>query len=280
MTDDPKGIGQIAEAAAAIIPAKEIYKDALQPGVKKVGQAVETVAGTINVALAPLRAMVWGYEKIREYLDAALSERLKYVPPERIVSPNPTVAGPAVEALRFAAHEPNLRELYANLIATSMDASRAQSAHPAFVEILKQLTPDEAKIVGLFENTTSFPCVTVRAETPKQKPTNPFDDDGIGFDVMPHFSLLAEKAGCANPALVLAYTDNLCRLNVMSIPEGMWLSDSSKYVEVEAHKDVIECSKYIDETYPEHRPVLHRGMIRVTTFGAMFIRACVLQLER
>jgi len=67
-------------------------------------------------------------------------------PPDQIVVPKPNVAGPALEALRYTWHEETLSDLYANLLAaSSMDKSTADGAHPAFVEIIRQLTPDEAK---------------------------------------------------------------------------------------------------------------------------------------
>lgn len=46
---------------------------------------------------------------IKPRLIDKLAEKLKYVPEERIAPPNPTIAGPAIEALRFAANEPDLR---------------------------------------------------------------------------------------------------------------------------------------------------------------------------
>lgn len=163
MTEENK-IRDAADAVKGVAQAVPIYQDAIQPAAKEVGTALQTVAKTIHIALAPVSALVWGYEQIKDYVTASLIEKLKNVPKERIVSPSPTVAGPTLEALRYAGHEPTLRELYANLLATSMDAGTAQEAHPAFVEIIRQLTPDEARIVRLFlEPRPPFPLITVRA---------------------------------------------------------------------------------------------------------------------
>jgi len=68
-----------------------------------------------------LKALIWGYEQIGEYLEKTLAKKLKNVPLERIVTPSLSIIGPAVESLKFAAHEPSIRELYVNLLATSLD---------------------------------------------------------------------------------------------------------------------------------------------------------------
>lgn len=142
MSDGSK-IREAADAIKGIAEAVPVYQDIVQPAAKEVGTALQTVAKTIHIALAPLSAMVWGYDRIKDYLERALTERLKGIAPENIITPNPAVVGPAVEALRFTAHEPSLRELYANLLATSMDAETAQNSHPAFIEIIRQMTADE-----------------------------------------------------------------------------------------------------------------------------------------
>src|SRR5262245_66529620 len=90
---------------------------------------------TVHRALKPLEHMVWNYEKVMTYLDVELDERLKNTPPDQIITPNPTVAVPAMQALRLTGKEPDLRAMYANLLATSMKKGTAQNAHPAFVQI-------------------------------------------------------------------------------------------------------------------------------------------------
>ena len=62
----------------------------------------------------------------------------------------------------------NLRELYANLLATSIDSITAHEAHPAFVEIIRQLTPDEARIVKYIFERMYLPIITVRVRLPEK----------------------------------------------------------------------------------------------------------------
>jgi hypothetical protein len=50
--------------------------------------------------------------------------------------------------LSYTFEEPSLKDLYLNLLATASDDRRADQAHPAFAEIIKQLTPDETKLLN------------------------------------------------------------------------------------------------------------------------------------
>ena len=134
------------EAVTGLVKAVPIYEDMVQPVAKQLGKSLETVGKAINVALAPVGILVWGYDKCQDFIQTKVADRLKDVPPEDIITPKPNIAGPAIEALRYTGHEESLSDMYANLLASAMDKSTADGAHPAFVEIIKQLTPDEAKI--------------------------------------------------------------------------------------------------------------------------------------
>ncbi|OWF71984.1 hypothetical protein B4903_22605 [Yersinia frederiksenii] len=149
MSEENK-IRDAADAVAGIVKAVPVYQDVLQPAAQEVGTALQTVAKTIHIVLAPVSAMVWGYDKIKDFVSTKVAEKLKDVPPENLISPKANVAGPALEALRYIGHDESLSNLYANLLASSMNKDTANSTHPSFVDIIKQLTSDEAKLFKLF----------------------------------------------------------------------------------------------------------------------------------
>lgn len=261
-------IRDTAEAVKGIVEAVPIYQDALQPAAKELGVALQTIAKSIHLVLAPVSALVWGYERIRDYVIASLAERFQNIPKERLITPSPTVAGPVLEALRYAGHEPTLRELYANLLATSMDVNTAREAHPAFVDIIRQLTPDEARLVGLFALRRPFPIITVRALRK--------EDEG-GVDILRHFSLLGEEAACTHPELIPGYLDNLCRLGLAEIPAHTIYTAPGVYEPLENHFKVSEAVSEIQKE--DMKPEIKREALFVTTLGRQFIDACVLQRD-
>ena len=70
------------------------------------------------------------------------------VPDENLVTPPASVAVPALQGLSYTFEEPTFKEMYLNLLATASDDRRAEHAHPAFAEIIKQLAPSEAKLLN------------------------------------------------------------------------------------------------------------------------------------
>lgn len=257
-------IKDTAEAVKAIVEAVPIYKDLVQPTAKEIGTAT---ARTVRAALMPLKAVVWSFEQVGEWISDAVSKRLKDVPKERIVTPPLTVAGPAAEALRFAAGEPDLREMYANLLAKAMDSETAMTAHPAFVEILRQLTPDEAKLLQvLMEPGKLLPMVSVSRQ---------FEGPGGsgGVTVLRHVSMLGLEAGCANPRLTTQYIENLCRLGICEIPPLMGYTDKNIYKELESRPEIQNMKATIEAQ--GHKAIIHHEMLQLTDFGRLFCSTCV-----
>lgn len=56
----------------------------------------------------------------------------------------PYVAIPAIQQISYSYDSDELRDMYANLLANFMDKERSDLVHPSFVEVIKQLNPDEA----------------------------------------------------------------------------------------------------------------------------------------
>ena len=254
------------EAVTGLVKAVPVYEDLLQPVAKQLGKSLETVGKAINVALLPVTGLVWGYENIQVFLATKLADRLKDVPPEDIITPKPNVAGPAIEALRFTGHEESLSDMYANLLAAAMDKNTADGAHPAFVEIIKQLTPDEAKLISYFMKPLPFPLVSIRAEH--------VDFEKGGHDIAVNISLLGSKANLELPHLVPTYLDNLCRLGLTDIPNDYAYIDKSLYTELEESAEV-KLRQKPELLKPDYKFKVHQKAVKVTNLGVQFGSICV-----
>ena len=255
------------DAVTGLVKAVPVYEDLLQPVAKQLGKSLETVGKAINVALFPVSSLVWGYENIQVFLSTKLADRLKDVPPEDIITPKPNVAGPAMDALRYTGHEDTLSDMYANLLASAMDRSTAKGAHPAFVEIIKQLTPDEAKILSLFISKSSYPVINLM--------TRRIDGKG-GSEFLVHYCHLGKMCGLDDENLIPAYLDNFCRLGLMAISPGVYLTADGVYDALENDPVILQGMKVIERD-PARKPGIDRLAIRATEMGRQFINACVKQ---
>jgi hypothetical protein len=268
MSDESKA-RDVVDAVTGLAKAVPVYQDVFQPGAQEFGKALQTMARTVHVALAPVSALVWGYDQIKDFVSTKVAERLKNVPSENIVTPKPNVAGPALESLRYTGHEEVLSDLYANLIAASMDKTTAHGAHPSFVEIIKQLTPDEAKLVSLFLCDMPFPLITVRRE---YKPG--IKDKRGGVDVLVNFSKFGITAGCEFENLMPVYIDNLCRLGLAEVPTFFEYFAPSVYDELENDIAIQAVKAYIERDEEWHAKIVRRGLF-VTQLGKQFASVCV-----
>jgi hypothetical protein len=111
-----------------------------------------------------------------------------------------------MDALQYCGMEASVRELFANLLASSMDARKSKSVHPSFVEILRQLAPAEARIISFLAANRMFPAISLYVVTPDGnkypvlryathlKPTL-FSDDAIDWkDVAAYVDFTTEYA--------------------------------------------------------------------------------------
>lgn len=139
------------------------------------GTAALTLSKAINNVLLPLAAVNFAFDKARKYFSEKFPEDMSAsaskIPPESLIAPKASIAGPVLQCLTFAHDEPDLKSMYLGLLASSMDARVAGDVHPAFVEIIKQLDSREAKYLEnllAFAGTT-YPIVEIRCVTAGQQ---------------------------------------------------------------------------------------------------------------
>jgi len=266
---DENNIEGTINAATGLLKEVPIYQDALQPAAKELGIALLTVAKTVNVALAPISTLVWGYDKIKEFAAKRLAQKLQEVPKEKIVTPDATIAGPALEALKYTGHKEELAEMYATLLATAMNIDTQSSAHPSFVEIIKQLSPDEAKLIAYMnKHRQSPPMVNIRAAV---------GINAVGYYVLMHYTHVVGDAGCEQPGRQASYWVNLQRLGLVELKEDYILSPQADGVDLyekifndayirSLEKEIVAVGRVMD---------IRKGAITMTPFGFQFCDACI-----
>lgn len=258
---DSSNIKDTAEAVKGIVEAVPVYQDVVQPSAKEVGSVL---GRTVHMALAPLRTLVWGFEKIEEHCLSSVTDKLKDIPPEKIITPKPHIAIPTIEALRYTGDEPLLRGMFTKLLATSMVSDSAQDAHPAFVETIKNMVPDEARLVSLFNERSNFALIDISKQKKGSK--------GASI-VFTNVSVLGEEASCEYPFQSPAYIDNICRLGLANILSETVLVEEKLYEKIENSPYVLEVKRRIKEMGLNTH--IRRKSLFVTAFGRQFCKACL-----
>lgn len=252
---------------------KPLYQDAIGPGAVEVGKSLATIGKTVNVLLAPLRAMVWGSEALEAWLNTRVAEKLAARKAVEIKSPDPRVAVPALSHVRLCEEEPALQDMFASLLAASMDASSASRVHPSYVEVLRQCSTLDAQVLLLFCKRKHHPAI-------KPLIVNNSDPNVVRFPAPPGWRIdpgqffafpdLLKLAGEAIPASI----DNLSRLGVLAVREGVVHVFDAEYIEVRNAETVREAVAVLRNQlagHPDGKLVTLECAISLTSFGFGFV---------
>ena len=84
------------------------------------GKALEVVRA-VNYVLAPLEERLWKYEQATKFIRSKVTRKLEKAPHDQINrKPKASVVVPALEAVALTEGDPDLEELFANLVASAM----------------------------------------------------------------------------------------------------------------------------------------------------------------
>ena len=222
-------VSETINAVTGLVKSVPVYSDTLQPAAKEFGKSLELVAKTVNTALTTLKLFIWSFDKLQSFIDNKVSEKLQNTSEEDIQTPKSNIAVPVMQSLMYSGDEPELQDMFANLLAASMDKQTSSFAHPSFVEAIRQMTPDEARLIRYFWTEPKQPLITIRYES---------KEGTGGVDIARHLSLAGEKANCDNSVLTQIAIDNLCRLGLINIPHNYGYTDKTVYSDLKNHEDV------------------------------------------
>lgn len=266
MTENSSNIKDTVEIVKGIVEAVPVYQDIAQPAAKEIGTALATIAKCIHIVLAPISLMLWGYDQLKEFLSTKVAEKLSNTPPEDIIEPAPHVAVPVLQALQYSGNDPDLSEMYANLLAAAMDRQTANSVHPSFVEIIKQLSPPEAQLLQKLCEAKTRPFVTV---TRKSK------DNLLGSTAFfRRFSLFIPYISHEQHERDLAQLDNLARLSLIEIRDDTWYAKENTY-DLLLNHPVVGLYQNAINSNESFRAEIDKGSITITSFGKNFYDTCV-----
>ena len=252
------------EASKSI--AKDAYQDTGKPVLKPTGELLGLIPRTIKAVLLPLEKWVVGREYNLAETQKLLQQKLENIPPEQIVSPEAHIAVPAIRYISYCMDNDELRNMYANLLAKSMSSVMKNDVHPAFVEIIKQLCPDEAKIMKEVYKWYSIPTLSIRKEKQSHE----------GIDIISNFSNIGYIASCEHPSEVIKYFNNLIRLGLIEkAPVFSELTNKNLYEELINHPFIKGVLSKINLDNEFISIAYKKSYITITDFGKGFCSICL-----
>ena len=218
---------------------EKAYGDVASPAFKELGKVGADVVKTARLLLAPLQIAATFQDRLERFLHQ-LEER---VPEERRIEVMPEVAGPALESMRYLDEEGALWGMFREILFKAADKNFVGLVHPAFVQIIKQLTRDEAYLLYRL-NGTAFKVVN---RMDLNRPLNRFENLKIESSTIPEGKLLI-------PSSVNIYYAHLQSLSLVEWPV-------TKQDSINAGGTQVGIRRY--------------STIQLTDFGRLFVSACL-----
>lgn len=239
-----------------------------------IGGTTTQIGQQINYyGLSPEQACQTAMAMFREYYPTlrqeALTEvsdivnrELRGIPRSDIQAPSPKITVPLLQNASIT-EETNLREMYGKLLAGDMNKKLKPLVHPAYIEIINQMSSDDAKIFHhIIDIHDNIPVAGIMFTDGQKYLTHGF----------PHyFSLYFPDE---DPWKTSICIENLSRLNLINIVSGA--IEKYDYEQIKSAPFVVERFNLAKEHLPSMNLSIgmKRYAIQVNDFGRRFASLC------
>jgi len=241
-----------------------LYKDTLQPSVQSLGVALGNI---MEFCTTPFLLCKFGSEVAKENFKKHLdnyAKKLESIPENEKIHVNPQIGVPLLDRLTYTTND-EIAELFIKLLTRASATSTVNSAHPAFIQIIDRLTPDEAKILVYLQDKKHVPFVGLESKEQSARQYHPVRNHQtcLSFDLLLDF-----------PENVPTYIDNLESVGVLELQSTIVLTDTKIYDRLyEIYKyDDLEDDVKQQLAFTDMKRL--KGTFKVTDFGQLFIVAC------
>ena len=226
-----------------------------------------------HMGLSPADATEMAFAIFKEYFPQfrqdALKEvhtivenELRKIPATDIQRPSAKIAVPLLQNASIT-EEPELREMYGKLLSGDMNKQKKSSVHPAYVEIINQMSSDDAKLFRrIAEINNSIPVASVRFVFGTSYLTN----------IMPHY--FSPFFTGWDPWKVSMCIENLSRLTVFHFFEGT--VNNYDYERIKQEAFVTERFEFAKKSNPSRELSIKitSYVIQMNDFGRGLARLC------
>ncbi|ERT68326.1 hypothetical protein HMPREF0202_01715 [Cetobacterium somerae ATCC BAA-474] len=241
----------------------ELLKRMLGPGADAFGENFGIMIKGLTIGMA-----FWGEgrvaiyeEKMKEFLEQTKVKKSKI---NKKTDPDINIAGPVFDASFYYFDKKYYRELFSNLLANASNEEKQNIIHPSFVDIIKQLSPLESKILNTFSKSfmSCYPLAIFKG----------FDSKGR---VTPYYTYFIDfleensKFGINDTERYQISIENLVRLGLLQKRSDI----------IQANYDYNKFKnnlryKVIEVENPNEILKLERYRIELTLLGRDFVECC------
>lgn len=256
----------------------QLINEALNPLAKSIG---ETLRSVWDIAFGGISS----YDQKLQYkrliatnkFKAELEAESSKIPTSDLCEPKISVIGPALEASKYYFDEDKLRHMFTKLIANSMNVKTASNVHPSFIEIIKQLSTNDAMLLKeIAEYNDYIPAINISIVMKQQgmhilgqAPLEKSSPYTVTFQLNPQIPEDEQ----------IISLDNLHRLGII-VFNNVSLAGNSKYEFAKNTKLYQDSQEEFNKLKaqgesPDHI-LIKRKCLHLTAMGTTFCNICIL----
>lgn len=269
------------------VDGNKVYDDAIAPLAHPTAQTLGLIPRAIKAAFAPLEKWILQKEYSIRETQILLAKKLESTDSHKIVAPEPYIAVPAIQAISYSMDHKGIRDMYASLLAKAMNSDFRDDVHPAFVDIIKQLSPSDAQFFRYLSDASQIPICKVRHQyrliyldtlSKLSEDANDIDDSSpftdleyFGKDLASDF-VITNIDDITDQQISLSLS-NLTRLGMISINYGSAMDQSEYEPFTKLPKVQVLFDRYPNDN--ETKTVIVMGTCELTTLGKQFASICL-----
>lgn len=249
-----------------------VYIDLAKPGVKKAGKALETVLDLGNTLLLPIKLLNAKTNLIFKNNMDKYIKRIEEIPDNELFDVPPEIGIPILEKFTYVRSE-EISNLFIELLAKASSSETINEAHPSYLNIINNLSVDEANILNYLFNNESVIADQYRFPYFNYVATAKGSTEFI--KTLSNFTGIETKMPLLFPQNILLYLNNLVSNGILECVDSSFLVNKDLYDELdEIYKDNkfhFDSEMDKDKFGPME---IEKGYYMITSLGRSFINTC------
>ncbi|MEG0260549.1 MAG: DUF4393 domain-containing protein [Lysinibacillus sp.] len=253
--------------------------EAMSPVAKSVGN---TVSGIWDLAIGNQVSLWLKKQEVKQIQNfeefvALTQNEISLIPAENLIEPELHLLGPILEASKYSLNSEELRKIFAKLVASCLDSTSVDILHPSYIEIVKQLSPNDAALLASASNEYVWPIISLGLSEDSNKEGKFSLDYSISY--APLYEHILPTEGTGDYLGVTVIIDNLLRLGLITITYESSLVSDGVYNYIDNHPSYKDAQSKLVEAQSNNKPFnsvkVNKGILRFTELGKNFQKICI-----
>lgn len=249
----------------------KVYDDGISKPTKIISNGLSMCLSFVGAMVSPI---MYEYIQNAEYkkreIDKKLEKKYNLIQEGNRTIPRMNILGPAVELLKYNLDEQYIKDIFVSIMASEMNSEMQSKVLPSYIDIVRQLSSDDAKMLKMIydvyskDNNTQFPLCIMCA--------SPYNSRDL-YDVIDKYLIInpygieKDKGFNITVKLEKIVVDNLCRLGLIKL-------NDDRYLHADYYDLTFDILKPSYNDLHNYEIFMKKGIFELTEFGRNFIEIC------